>query len=189
MCSVIFIPITSSAEYILVDPQQIEDMILLGQESALNPTVISGLDIKGDYLYCTSQWGVHAVNISDPTNMQFSVSGEWDSGGTKVQGVGHYENTLYAANWSPGVGLRVLDITNPGFPTLIRTKATATSTWTLTVFDGLMFIELSNSIDNMFGINIYDVAANPTNPPPGQLCRRPGAGYSQCHQISKLHVF
>jgi hypothetical protein len=166
MCvSFLFLPLGVFAEYVVVDPQQIEGMIVLGHLSAYDSTTISGLDIKGDYLYCSSPWGVHAVNISDPTNMQFSILNEVFLD-LKGQGVGHYGDTLYVANWSSSRALRVLDITEPGLPTLIRTITTAAdqATWTLEIYDGLLLLELNNKAQGVARINIYDVATDPTNP-------------------------
>jgi len=179
--SLLFFPLGVFAEeYVRVDPQVIEDMLPLGYRSELEPTGIGGLDVKGDYLYCTSPsviGGVHAVDISDPTDMQFPGLGEVELG-QKPQGVGHYENTLYVAGWSPGRGLHVLDITEPLFPELIYTINTGTEnyTWTLELYDGLLLLELNNKAEGVARINIYDVATDPDNHPQFVTSVNPGVG-------------
>jgi len=163
--SLLFSFLSVTAEHVIVDPQQIEGTIVLGHLSAYDSNTISGLDIKGDYLYCSSPWAVHAVNVSDPTSMQFSIFNEVFID-LKGQGVGHYGDTLYVANWSNSHALRVLDSTNPGSPALIRTITTAAgqATWTLEIYDGLLLLELNNKAEGVARINIYDVATDPTNP-------------------------
>lgn len=180
-------PLGALAEYVRVDPQQIEGMVLLGQQSSLDPVGVTRLSLNGNYLYCTSTKGLHTVDISDPADMH--LTSEWDSGGTKMQDLSWYQNTLYAANWSPGVGLRIFSITNPADPSYVRTKPTESFTWSVEAYDGLVFVELNNKAEGIARVNIYDAAANPTDPPLASYVDGPGGAMNNAAKYQNYMYF
>ena len=84
----------------------------------LSNTAISGraqdVVISGDYAYCADQYGLWALNISDPQAP--ATVGHWGSPGWSEALVA-YQNFVYLCDGENG--LAILDVTDPGAPTYI----------------------------------------------------------------------
>ncbi|UCD29618.1 MAG: hypothetical protein JSV03_03820 [Planctomycetota bacterium] len=143
-----------------LDAPEIVDMKIVGAMGDVYNDITNDLMLNGNYLYCamSQNGGLRTLNVSDPTNM--ILTSEWHDGtggGGQTHGLARKGTVLYMTNWSPHIGLRVFNISDPAHPLLIHTIATTTSSWDITADGDLLFITVSNGF-NVYGIDIFDTS-------------------------------
>jgi len=119
----------------------------------------------GNYIYCAGEPGLQTVDVSDPLNLV--LTDDWYGNTDKLNGLGSKDGVLYAACWSPNIGLKLFNLSaDPAHPAVFKTISTTSHTWDIEISGNLMFVSLSNGLDppnGIVGINIYDIT-NASNP-------------------------
>ncbi len=142
-------------------PPQIKDLVLTGQLSASQSTVCRSLTLAGDYLYVSGQPGLQTIRASNPMDLVFTH----DYADTSLQPnqSAVKSGVLYLANWSPGVGLLMLNLANPAQPTHLRTLTTPRHAWCSEIFENTLYLTFGDETDS--GVTTYNIT-DPANPAP-----------------------
>lgn len=113
-------------------------------------TGISGLAIKGNYLYAVDYYAsLKIIDITDPSNPQpvYNISGITGASDAQVDGNYLYVSTRYE-------GFRVYDLTNPALPIKISSGVSETPGYTEGIFVDQDTVYLA--VESI-GFEIYDV--------------------------------
>lgn len=140
-------------------PPKVEAMLLTGQEGTARSQVSRNVLLVDRHLYVSGEPGLQTVDVAEPSKLK--LTGNWAKTSAKVNATAVKGHTLYVANWSPGEGLLVIDISQPDKPRHLRSLKTAAHTWTADVHENLLYVAIDDGTTT--GINTYDVS-EPTNP-------------------------
>jgi hypothetical protein len=138
---------------------QVTAMMLVGQTGTARSDVSRGLLLAGRYLYVSGEPGLQTISVAERGKL--TLTDDWTHTSHKVNGTAVKGNFLYVANWSPGEGLLVFDISNPAKPRRVRTLPTKAHTWTADIFGDLLYVAIDDG--TITGINTYDIS-DPANP-------------------------
>jgi hypothetical protein len=142
--------------------QRVVDMLLLGRVGAARSEVSRGVIVVGDYAYVSGEPGLQTVRIGEGGKL--TLSDEWRESSLKVNGAAVKGKTLYVANWSPGAGLAVFDLTGPAHPRHVRSLETKAHAWSCDVHDELLYVSVDDGMTT--GVATYDVSDDPHSPRP-----------------------
>jgi hypothetical protein len=152
------LPLGTQAATPLCAPQ-IKDMILVGQEGASRSATTRSLTLAGDYLYASGTPGMATIRVSNPANLV--LTDDYTDTSLQPNQSAVKSGVLYLANWTPEVGLLMLDLANPAHPTHLRTIPTAFHAWSSEIFGNTLYLTIGMETNS--GVNTYDIT-NPSNP-------------------------
>jgi hypothetical protein len=138
---------------------KVEALLLTGQVGVSKSEITRSLLLVGDHLYVSGEPGLQTVDVS--TAGVLKLTGDWKPTSHKVNGAASKGKYLYVANWSPGAGLLVFDISMPAKPKHVKTIATTAHTWTADIYGDLLYVGIDDG--QTTGINTYDLS-DPAQP-------------------------
>jgi len=109
---------------------------------------VGGLQVQGQYLYAATTDGLLIYDISDPAML--ILVGEYP--GVFARDLGVAGNYAFVAA-SSGPGLRIIDVSSPTSPALVRTINTCGSLNAISVSQGFAYI-----LDGCRQVDMYDVS-------------------------------